>query len=208
VRINFDISAWTTRSKRTAARAPKGPSSASDHRRNAGHAAPGWLRLGALAGCLAGLLFLLAGATSAKAGAQAPDFQLKDLHGKVVRLSDLRGKPVVLHFWATWCPHCLREMPLLEQSGHDLAARGIRVLAINLGEPRGKVERYVADQRLHLEILLDSRGKAAQAFGVVGLPATVVLDSEGRVAGQIDMGALTHESIDRLVAGDTTGISP
>jgi peroxiredoxin len=149
---------------------------------------------------LAGLLPLLTGAAPPAPGSKAPEFQLEDLQGKVVRLSELHGKTVVLHFWATWCPHCLAEMPLLENAGSELTARGAQVLAINLGEPRRKVERYAREHGLKLAILLDTRGKAAQAFGVVGLPATVVIDREGRLAGQIDMGSLDLESLEKLIS--------
>jgi cytochrome c biogenesis protein CcmG/thiol:disulfide interchange protein DsbE len=150
--------------------------------------------------CLMGVLPLLLGAAPPPPGSPAPDFQLKNLKGSLVRLSTLRGQPVVLHFWATWCPHCLSEMPLLESASRDLSARGAQVLAINLGEPRKKVERYARDQGLNFTILLDTHGKAAQAFGVVGLPATVVIDREGRIAGQIDMGRLDLGSLEKLLS--------
>jgi peroxiredoxin len=149
---------------------------------------------------LMGLLPFLVGAAPPTPGSSAPDFQLKDLQGNTVRLSTLRGKTVVLHFWATWCPHCLAEMPLLENANRDLAARGAQVLAINLGEPHKRVERYTQVHHLKLTILLDSRGKAAQAFGVVGLPATLVIDPEGRIAGQIEMGSLNRDSLEKLIS--------
>jgi peroxiredoxin len=149
---------------------------------------------------LVALLPFLAGAAPPAPGSNAPDFQLKDLQGNPVRLSTLRGKTVVLHFWATWCPHCLAEMPLLENANQELTARGAQVLAINLGEPHRKVERYAQEHGLKLAILLDTRGKAAQAFGVVGLPATVVIDPQGRVTGQIDMGSLDLGSLEKLLS--------
>ena len=158
-----------------------------------------WLRRGIVLACLWTLLGWMAVAAPPKPGDPAPDFELRDLEGKAVRLSDLRGKPVVLHFWATWCPHCLTEMPMLEKAGQDLAAHGVRVLAVNLGEPRRKIESYVRDQKLHLKVLLDSRGKAAQAFGVVGLPATVVITPAGAIAGQIDMGSLSAPALQALL---------
>src|SRR5262245_30074922 len=150
------------------------------------------------------LSLLVAAASPARAedpkiGAHAPEITLENLKGETVQLSSLRGKTVVLHFWATWCPHCLSEMPLLQEAGRDLAARGTQVLAVNLGEPRRKVERYAREHQLDLPILLDARGKAAQAFGVVGLPATVVVDAGGRIAGQIDMGSLSRESLNKLL---------
>ena len=162
-----------------------------------------WMR--GVAWCLAGLLPLLAGAAPPAPGSKAPDFQLKDLQGNMVSLSALHGKTVVLHFWATWCPHCLAEMPLLENADRELAARGAQVLAINLGEPRRKVERYAREHGLKLAILLDTRGKAAQAFGVVGLPATVVVDREGRLAGQIDMGSLNLDALEKLIPAGAGG---
>jgi len=155
--------------------------------------------------CLIGALSLLLGAAPPPPGSPAPDFQLKDLQGNMVRLSTLRGKTVVLHFWATWCPHCLSEMPLLERTSRELAARGAQVLAINLGEPHRKVERYTQEHGLKLTILLDSRGKAAQAFGVVGLPATLVIDPEGRLTGQIEMGSLNLDALEKLIS---TGAGP
>jgi peroxiredoxin len=153
--------------------------------------------------CLLGLLPFLAGAAPPAAGSPAPEFQLKDLQGTPVRLSELRGKTVVLHFWATWCPHCLSEMPLLQEADRELSLHGAQILAINLGEPQRKVERYAREHDLKLTILLDSRGKAAQAFGVAGLPATLVVDASGRIAGQIDMGSLTHDSLERLLAASS-----
>ena len=154
--------------------------------------------------CLLGLLpFLIGAAAPGAVGSPAPEFQLKDLQGNPVRLSNFRGKPVVLHFWATWCPHCLAEMPLLQEADRQLSTQGAQILAINLGEPQRKVERYAREHGLKLVILLDSRGKAAQAFGVAGLPATVVVDANGRIAGQIDMGGLTRESLERLLASGT-----
>ncbi|MCI0566578.1 MAG: TlpA family protein disulfide reductase [Acidobacteria bacterium] len=79
------------------------------------------------------------------------------------------------------------------------------MLAINLGEPHRKIERYAQEHGLKSTILLDSRGKAAEAFGVVGLPATLVIDPEGRFTGQIEMGNLNLESLERLIS---TGAGP
>jgi len=152
-------------------------------------------------GLLAGMLPILASARGLEPGAPAPDFKLKDLQGATVRLSDLRGKGVVLHFWATWCPHCLSEMPLLQKIEAPLRSKGVRILGVNLGEPRRTVERYVREHGLGFPILLDARGKAAQAFGVTGLPATVVVDREGRILRRIDMGSLEGGELEGLLSG-------
>lgn len=132
-------------------------------------------------------------------GAPAPDFRLSDADGRTVRLSDLRGDVVILHFWATWCPHCVAEMPLLQEVARDYDPRGVRVLAINLGEPRKRVARYLDEHSLDLRVLFDARGRVAEKYGVVGLPATIVVDPEGRVLRQITMGSLDRAQIDDLV---------
>ncbi|PYQ13582.1 MAG: hypothetical protein DMH00_04105 [Acidobacteria bacterium] len=146
-----------------------------------------------------GLIPVPVDAGSPGGGPAAPDFELEDLQGKMVRLSKLRGGTVVLHFWATWCPHCLSEMPLLQEVDRNMGSNGTRILAINLGETYRKVERYAKEHDLRLTILLDSRGKAAQAFGVVGLPTTLLLDPQGRVIGQIDMGSLSRTELGKLL---------
>jgi peroxiredoxin len=146
----------------------------------------------------AAFLPLLLAATSAP-GSPAPDFRLSSTGGESVGLSSLRGQTVILHFWASWCPHCLSEMPLLEQLGRELAPRGVEVLAINLAEPTRRVTRYVKAHDLHLRVLLDPRGTVAQAYGVVGLPASIVISPEGAVVGSISMGSLDRRTIEDLV---------
>ncbi len=156
-------------------------------------------RKGLTAAVLAGLAaFLLAAAPPGAAGAKAPDFELGALDGATVRLSELHGKTVVLHFWATWCPHCLSEMPVLEEAAPGLRARDVEVLAINLGEPRKKVDRYVREHELTLKVLLDRGGKVAEAYRVVGLPATILVDPAGRVIRQIEMGSLSKSELEKL----------
>jgi len=134
------------------------------------------------------------------AGSPAPDFELEDTGGKSLRLSSLRGEVVLLHFWATWCPHCLTEMPLLARVTREESFRGVRVLAINLGEPARIVDRYLRSHALDLPVLLDSRGKVAAAYGVLGLPATMVVDSSGRLVKEISMGSLSLDEMEKTLS--------
>jgi len=143
------------------------------------------------------LPFLMAAASAP--GSPAPDFRLSDTRGESVGLSSLRGKTVILHFWASWCPHCLSEMPLLEQLGREFAFRGVEVLAINLAEPPRKVLRYVMAHDLHLRVLLDPRGTVAKAYGVVGLPASIVVSPDGVILSEIRMGSLDRRTIQDFV---------
>ena len=110
------------------------------------------------------------------------DFTLNDLHGNKITLSQLRGKVVVVNFWATWCPPCRLEMPDLDALYTRLQPRGLVVLAIT-GEDAPKVEAFLAKNGYHLPVLLDPGRKVAKRFYVDGIPKTFVFNSEGKLAG-------------------------
>jgi len=128
-------------------------------------------------------------------GQPAPDFALDDLQGRKVRLSDLRGEVVLVHFWATWCAHCAGEMKILQQVVENSDRKPPRILAVNLGEPASRVREFAREKGLSYPILLDRRGKVAEAYGVVGLPATLVVSADGRVVRKLEMGALSAEAL-------------
>jgi len=113
---------------------------------------------------------------------QAPDFEAPTTHG-VKKLSDYRGKVVMLNFWATWCPPCRREMPSLERLYSKLKDKGFAVIAVNQFEDPDLVFEFTG--RLSLSptfpILFDRDSSVAEQFGVKGLPTTYLLDKEGRV---------------------------
>jgi peroxiredoxin len=138
------------------------------------------------------------------AGSPAPSFTLKSIDGKDFALGALGGKIVLLHFWTTWCPECRREMPLLEEFSR---ARGkdVVILGINLAEKEADVAGYARDSKLTFPILLDPRGNVAAAYGVLGLPSTVVVDRKGRIAETVAMGSLTRERLDALVDRQAAG---
>ncbi len=135
-------------------------------------------------------VLLLAGAPVLAAGTltplydrpPAPDFTLRDLDGKTVRLADFRGQVLVVNFWATWCPPCRKEMPSIERGARWLERFGGRFIAINMGEKPEAVRRYLEKQPLELRILLDPGGVTAGDWGVQGLPVTFVVDPQGRIA--------------------------
>ena len=76
---------------------------------------------------------------------QAPDFALQDTAGKLHRLSDYRGKPVIINFWTTWCPPCREELPSMNRAWHQLEQEGIAMLAINMGEDEDTIFIFSAD---------------------------------------------------------------
>jgi peroxiredoxin len=112
---------------------------------------------------------------------QAPGFTLDSLDGGTITLGDLEGQVVVLDFWAVWCRPCVEAMSHLQQLHERYADQGVVVLAINVEEDRHEVAEFVADHGYTLTVLFDSNGRIADAYGVVGIPHTVVVDREGEV---------------------------
>ncbi len=118
---------------------------------------------------------------------QEADFALTDLQGRQWRLRDLRGKVVLVNFWATWCPPCRKEMPDLDALYKRFKDSGFVVLAIS-DEDNAKVRRFIGEQKFTFPVLLDPGRKANDAFQVDSIPKTFIYDREGRlVATSIDM---------------------
>ena len=125
--------------------------------------------------------------------ASTPALELQDTKGRMHRLSDYRGKVVLVNFWATWCEPCRAEMPSLERLRQQLNAGGkerLVVLAVNHGENEVQVGSFLAQQRLDLTILLDSFGNAWSAWKPGLLPASYLIGADGvlryRVLGELD----------------------
>ena len=129
------------------------------------------------AGADAEVLGVAAGADKPALGEPAPDFVLeRPGTGERVSLSDFRGQPVVLNFWATWCVPCRTEMPDL-QAAHD--EEGGVVLAVTWQESDSVVQAFVDEFALDFPVALDREGRVREHYGVVGLPATFFIDAEG-----------------------------
>ena len=138
----------------------------------------------------------------------APAVSLVDSSGQTIELADLRGKPVIVNLWATWCEPCLREMPSLERLQSRLGER-IAVLAVS--EDRGgdkAVEPFVAKLALKsVKIYIDPKSDVGHAFAVRGLPTSVLIDRDGRVLGRVE-GAAEWDSpkilglLEPLLSGD------
>jgi peroxiredoxin len=124
---------------------------------------------------------------SADSKLQNVDFTLADLQGKPWRLRDLRGKVVLVNFWATWCPPCRKEMPDLQALYEKYKDQGFVVLSIS-DEDAAKVSPFIAEQRIQYPVLLDPGRKVNEQFMVEGIPKSFVYDREGKLVAQsIDM---------------------
>jgi peroxiredoxin len=124
---------------------------------------------------------------SADAARQKADFTLPDLAGKTWHLADLRGKVVLVNFWATWCPPCRKEMPDLQALYEKYKDQGFVVLAIS-DEEAAKVTPFIAERKIGYPVLLDPGRKVHELFQVEGIPKSFVYDREGKLVAQsIDM---------------------
>ena len=133
-----------------------------------------------------------------------PALDTLDLQGRRVRLTDFKGRAVLLNFWASWCEPCRAEMPSL-QSLSTLMGDDLAVLALNFKEPAASAERFARRLGLELAVLLDPQGDAARAWAVRIFPTTVLIDRRGvarqRVQGEVNWtGAAALGWVERLMA--------
>lgn len=140
--------------------------------------------------------------TGMRVGQFAPDFNLADMQGNEVRLSDFRGQKVLLNFWATWCPPCRVEMPYLQRFYEKDATDDIVVIAVNLTsleKNTSRVEQFAQDKQLTFPILLDESGSVLNAFRITAYPTTYFLDSSGVIRHRFQ-GAMSYEMMRKLVS--------
>lgn len=137
-------------------------------------------------------------------GSDSPELVLPMLDGPPVDLGSLRGKVVLLDFWATWCPPCVESMPTVRKVADELADQGVVALAVNnetivVQKREDLIRSFLRRHGLEdLRVALDD-GKAALAFGVTGLPTLVVIGRDGKVAG-VHLGAIDEEELRALLA--------
>jgi peroxiredoxin len=159
-----------------------------------------------LVSVLAAGLILAGCATTSQgtgAGSQAPDFQLPDLDGNVVSLSGLRGSPVLLNFWASWCGPCREEMPYIQQIHEEWSGRGLVVLTVNLGENADDVREFMEEFDLTFPALLDTETSLAETYNVGGIPTTYFIDKEGiireRKIGAFPSAEVIEQSLSKIM---------
>lgn len=127
----------------------------------------------------------------------APDFSVTDAQGNKIRLSDMKGKPVVLNFWATWCYYCTVEMPDFEEM-YKKYGEDVQFMMVNLTDGKRETvdgaKKYISDKGYTFPVYFDTDSKAAIAYGISGIPATYFIDAEGNLKAyansMIDMESL------------------
>ncbi|SHJ36419.1 Peroxiredoxin [Dethiosulfatibacter aminovorans DSM 17477] len=127
----------------------------------------------------------------------APDFELMDLDGNIVTLSDLKGKNLIINFWATWCPYCIEEMPDLQKL-HDKYKDGdFMVLAVNVREKGSKARSYLEENNIEIPVLLDIEGTASYEYGANSIPLSVAVNKNGIiVTGKLGM--MTYDEMESM----------
>lgn len=118
---------------------------------------------------------------------EAPSFSLKDLNGKQVSLNDYSGRPLMVFFWASWCPSCKEDLPLLEKFfGQQGGGSQFNLLTIAIdGEKEKRIKSIIKDQRITLPVLLDLKEKVARSYGVKMVPTAFLISEERYVKGII-----------------------
>lgn len=133
-------------------------------------------------------------------GDTAPDIVLKTLHNEQIRLSDLRGKPVIVNFWATWCPPCQREMPDLQKFYNDYKSH-VEFLSVHLTsqDSREKVAPFMEQYRITFPVVLDTKGKILKLYNIQTIPTTYILDKNGIIRKKV-IGPLTYKQLQEAIA--------
>jgi thiol-disulfide isomerase/thioredoxin len=114
-------------------------------------------------------------------GGATPPLELSDLQGAKHRLTDYRGKVVLVNFWATWCVPCRDEMPSIERLRASLEGRGFAVLAVNLAEPESRIRKFLETVPLAFPVLLDRDTRTSRAWQAKLLPATYIVGPDGAI---------------------------
>lgn len=138
--------------------------------------------------------------TGVQKGNAAPDFELTTLNGDRVKLSDFKGKKVILNFWATWCPPCKAEMPHMQNFYEKNKDNGIEIVAVNLtsvDKGQAAIESFVKEYGLTFQIPLDEDGDIGEIYQTFSIPTSYILDSNGIITNKI-IGPMDEETMNNL----------
>lgn len=135
-------------------------------------------------------------------GNRAPDFSLTTLDGRMVKLSDYRGKVVILNFWATWCPPCKAEVPEFERFYQEHHSDSIEILAVDItSQEKSKeaVSDFIKSYGISYQIVLDETGAAADLYRISAIPTTYIIDAQGIIRQKVT-GAMKYQALSDALA--------
>ena len=133
---------------------------------------------------------------AATIGSAAPNFTLTDLDGNRLSLADLRGRPVIVNFWASWCTPCIEEFPLLQQAAADHRADGLAVVGVVIQDRANAAAGFLSRMRATWPSAMDADGAVAAQYGIYAPPDTFFIDRNGVVAGR-QIGQLSEADLAR-----------
>ncbi len=111
--------------------------------------------------------------------APAPDFTLRDMNGNTITLSSLKGKVVLLNFWATWCPPCKAEMPTMNKLYNEIRGRGLEIIAVSTDNSLSTIRNYLAKNPLDFPVVHDEKNQLSRQYRVFSMPTTFLIDRNG-----------------------------
>jgi peroxiredoxin len=136
-------------------------------------------------------------------GVKFPDFQEKDLAGKPLAIANYRGKVVLVDFWATWCRPCVGELPNVLKAYEKYHGKGFEIIGVSLDESEGKLKSFLEAQKMPWAQYFDGQGwgnKLAGKYGVTSIPATYLLDGEGRIIAKDLRGEALDKALEKALA--------
>lgn len=147
------------------------------------------------------ILFLLAavGTWAGDKPEPAPQFTAKTISGEKYTKESVKGRVVLLQFWTTWCPYCRRERPIVDDIQKEFSNKGLLVLAVDVGEPKKKVKKYLEENPRTCPIVLTEDTNLAARFAATSYPVYVVIDRDGNIAG-IQRGAGGERALRSLLS--------
>jgi len=148
--------------------------------------------------CIAPALFALCVFAGSDDGEPAPRFRAKTLTGETFTNESVKGKVVLLQFWTTWCPYCRGEQSLVDDLNREFAEKGLVVLAIDVGESKKTVRKYLADHPRSCRIVLNEDTNLAAMYAANSYPIYVVIDRDGDIAAT-QRGASGERGLRRLL---------
>lgn len=139
-------------------------------------------------------------ATRDRARRATPGIELDTLDGGKFRLADYIGKPVVVNFWATWCPPCRAELPAFEQVYRNNRDKDLIVVGVDVAESSDEVAKFVAEAGVTFPIALDTSGETTELYRIQGMPTTFFIGRDGKIKDTVIGGPLTKAAIESKVA--------